>query len=126
MNRILVIDDDDALRELTLRLLTSAGYSAVGANDGLDGLRMLAEERFELAITDIMMPRMEGLELIIECRNLHPGLKIIAVSGAHTLGKFDALPAAEGLGAIETLDKPFSKDELLRAVERCIGKPEAA
>lgn len=123
MQSILVIDDDPSLRELTRLILHRAGYEVETAIHGLDGLKQLNLRSFDLVVTDMMMPEMEGLGLLLECRRLHPGQRFLAVSGGMGRGVFDALPAAEALGAIESLQKPYKADELLAAVQRCLEAP---
>jgi DNA-binding NtrC family response regulator len=121
--RILVIDDDPALRELTRLILHNAGYETDSAGNGRKGLQMLSHQEYALVVTDMLMPEMEGLQLMLECRHHHPDMKFIAVSGGYSRGAFDALPAAHAMGALETLYKPFSTEELLAAVRRAIGPP---
>lgn len=123
MHSILVIDDDPALRELTRVILQRAGYGVHTANNGREGLQLLEQRQFDLVVSDMLMPEMEGLELLLHCRRLHPGQCFLAMSGGLVRGAFDALPAAEALGAIETLQKPFTQDELLAAVRRCLEAP---
>lgn len=123
MKRILVIDDDPSLRELTRLILRKAGYETDGATDGLNGLKQLGQQTYDHVITDMLMPGMEGLELLLECRRLYPGQRFLAISGGIVRGAFDALPAAQALGALETLSKPFTPEQLLEAVKRCLAAP---
>jgi CheY-like chemotaxis protein len=119
-HRILLADDNEKLRRSITHILEEAGYSVVGVASGTEALRLLTlSTEFDLLITDLVMPDMEGLELITRLRNSHPKLGIVAISGTFD-GKF--LPVARLLGVKETLEKPFKRAELLKAVESVLSK----
>ena len=109
---ILVIDDDHGVRLMLRSLLEAAGYQIVEAVDGKKGLMQLRERPADLVITDIVMPKMEGLETIREIKRGFPDVRIIVVSGSPGY-----LPRALEAGADRAFPKPFSRDELLCAVE---------
>ncbi|MCU0649233.1 MAG: response regulator [Gemmatimonadaceae bacterium] len=119
MARILLIEDNDAFREMLTRALGCAGHVVVSAADGDDGLRLFATEGpFSVVITDIVMPNREGIGTILELLT-HTTVPIIAMSGGgKTVGTTDALEAARMLGAAETMTKPFPLRDLLGAVTR--------
>lgn len=77
----------------------------------------------DLVLTDLIMPDMEGVELIIALRQIEPNVKIIAMSGGGCNGPEAYLKVAQRLGAIRTLTKPFSSAELAEAVQACLGQP---
>ncbi len=116
MATVLVIDDDDAVRMLLLRVLEDGGHTAVGAADGRDGVARFARSPTDVVITDIFMPNQEGLGTIIELKRDHPDLPIIAMTGGGSRATLDVLPIAQALGARKTLRKPFTPDEVLAAV----------
>jgi len=118
MARILIIDDDDNLRALLGQVLTSAGHEVVLAADGKEGVNLYRAAPADLVVTDLFMPGQEGLETIVELRREFPGVAIIAMSGKTIASK--VLPAAERLGAVGTLEKSFSADELLLAVDKAL------
>jgi DNA-binding response OmpR family regulator len=120
MAQILVIDDDADLRDVIMRILKDAGHSVVTAPDGEAGLRAFHEHRFDMVVTDIVMPKREGLEVIREMRQTRADLKILAVSGAGILSRADYLPYAERLGADRVLAKPFMPQELVGAVKELL------
>jgi DNA-binding NtrC family response regulator len=126
MKRILIVDDDATLRRLLGQTLTEQGYEIQSADNGAVALRLLREQPVDLLITDIIMPDVEGLETIVTCRKEHPALKILAISGGGRLSAADYLPVARGLGATETLAKPFSVEQLLEIVQRLLGQTGAA
>jgi CheY-like chemotaxis protein len=111
----MVIDDDDMIRTLTRRVLVSAGYEVQEAAGGKAALAYLREQRADVIVTDIVMPDMEGLELIRELRLAHPQMKIIAMSGCGQ-GTGGYLDLALKLGARRVLPKPFTKDLLVAVV----------
>ncbi|MBC8239113.1 MAG: response regulator [Alphaproteobacteria bacterium] len=119
--RILVIDDDDLVRETIKLGLESAHYQVVEANDGAVGLKIASQDEFDLVITDILMPNKEGIETIQELRRARPTLKIIAISGGDRRGG-SFLEIAEKFGASKTLRKPFRPQELLRCVQDLLAE----
>jgi YesN/AraC family two-component response regulator len=120
MAKILVIDDEEQIRGLLKRLLKNKGHLVVTADNGAVGLKLLAQEVFDLVITDIFMPEKEGMETIIEIKREFPSVKILAVSGGDSQG-CDYLPMARPLGADASLNKPFNNDDIIRLVEALLG-----
>lgn len=118
MAQILVIEDDADIRELITRMLEDSGHKIFHAQNGNEGLQNFQAEKIDLVITDIMMPEKDGVETIRELKSLDQNVKVIAITGYR--GRFNRLPAAEFLGAQETLIKPFTKADLLSAVEKLL------
>ena len=108
------------MRTLIAGILESAGHRIVEADDGADGLAKFAADPPDLVITDMVMPGKEGIETILELREINNDLPIIAISGSFT-GSPVYLQAAARLGATVTLQKPFDVDHLLAAVDQCLG-----
>ena len=117
---ILVIDDDETIRELLRAILEREGYRVLEAPDGGEGLKQFTETPTDLVITDLIMPGKEGIETIRELRQKFPGVKIIAVSGGGRIGPSSYLKMAKGVGALRTLSKPFDKTVLLEVVKEVI------
>jgi DNA-binding response OmpR family regulator len=111
---ILLIDDEEQVRMLFQIALEGAGYRVLTAESGQHGLRLFQHQEVDLALVDIFMPEMDGLEVIPRLRAIRPTSKIIAVSGGSW--EWDYLDSAKHLGANDTLKKPFSLQELLDAV----------
>lgn len=124
---ILVVDDDGDSRRCVRGLLEYAGYLATTASNGLEALAAIDEHHFDLVITDILMPEMDGLELIIRIRERRPYTRILAVSGG---GSFLTGPLctklADDLGAEASITKPLSEDTLLRGVDLALTRPIVA
>jgi CheY-like chemotaxis protein len=119
---ILLIDDDPLVAFTVERMLEGGGYTVIRAADGEKGLKIMAAEKVDLIITDIIMPVKEGIETIREIRQHDAQLPVIAVSGGGHGSGGNYLRMAQALGATEILAKPFDQDQLLAAVHRCLGK----
>lgn len=117
--RILVVDDEPVMVSLLQDLLVDAGFDVATAENGAVALAQVTSFQPHLVITDIIMPYMEGIELISLLRKSNKGVPIIAVSG--NIVGMDFLKATKVLGAVATLRKPFSSQELLEAVERSLS-----
>lgn len=120
MARILVVDDDVQVRKFISMSLSRAGHEVSGAGNGNECLKSLGAAPFDLVITDIIMPDKEGIETIIEVRRTHPEVKIIAISGGGRVGPESYLLTAKGLGAMDTLQKPFTTEQLLATVQNVL------
>ena len=120
MTRILVIEDDEDVRNLLRDMLEEEGYDIVVAEDGHAGARIWREEAVDLVITDIFMPKKDGIEIIAELQLDYPDVKVVAISGGGRLDPDTYLASAELLGAISSLPKPFGRKELLREVRTAL------
>jgi DNA-binding response OmpR family regulator len=113
---ILIVDDDDLLRGALHKTLVRAGHDVEDASDGMAALQAFGQRRCDIVITDIVMPKTEGLDMIRALRRLDPNVKIIAISGGG-LGKAgNYLEMAQKFGATKVLAKPFSGAEIVGAV----------
>jgi len=126
MALILLIDDDKNLQLLTAELLRSAGHTVDTADDGKPGIALYKARLHDLVITDIVMPDMDGLELIDELRQTEPRPRIIAMSGGHRFSQPVYLPTAKRLGAERILAKPVQPDVFLRTVADVLAEPAPA
>jgi DNA-binding NtrC family response regulator len=120
MARILVIDDDEAIRSVLTILLSQKDHQVMTAQDGRRGLKALESGHFDLLIVDIFMPEMDGLEAIRVVRKSKPELPIIVISGSAGASTPDFLDMATKLGAIESIQKPFRPNTLFEVVEKCL------
>jgi len=112
-SRVLVVDDDDGVRDLFQGVLEGAGYEVLSAGNGEQAMAIVQSHALDVVVTDLVMPVREGIETIRAIRKGYPALKIIAVSGAFS-GSF--LEAAQILGASAALMKPVTPEQLLAAV----------
>ena len=121
MARILLIDDMAAVRRAIAALLRSGGHDVTEAADGEAGLAAASASRFDLVITDMLMPRKDGTEVLMTLTRLEHRPKLLAISGGSgALSETDALRLAS-ITADATLAKPFDNETLLRVVERLTG-----
>jgi DNA-binding response OmpR family regulator len=121
MAKILVIDDDEIMNGMIMQLLSEAGYEVEGAHDGSLGLKMLTSEKFDLIVTDIVMPEKEGIETIMEIRGQNNETPIIAISGGGKIDPEQYLRMAQHFGADYTFQKPFDQKHFLAAVRECLS-----
>jgi CheY-like chemotaxis protein len=121
MAKILVIDDEEQLRDLLTQMLTRSGHTVQSAFDGVDAMRVFKQFDPDLVITDIIMPNKDGIEVITELLNASPGTPIIAISGGRRAitAEFN-LESAELLGVKGILSKPFTRDQLNEAVQSAL------
>jgi len=120
MGRILIVEDDKAVRELLREILRRAGHEVVDVENGKEALAAYKDSPVDLVITNILMPEKEGLETIQELRRDDPDIKIIAISGGGQIGPADYLEVARRFGAMRTFSKPFDRKELLAAVDELL------
>ena len=118
--QVLVIDDDEAVRQTIALLLEDVGIEVVQAADGKEGLRAFQRARPDLIVTDIIMPEKEGIQTIAEIRASGSKTGIIAISGGGAGSADLYLNMAEELGADATLAKPFRPSDLLSLVLRLL------
>ena len=114
MATILIIDDEELVRVLLRSALEAAGYEVTEAVNGRQGLELYRRNPMDLVITDIVMPELNGLDMLLELTKEFLHAKVIAISGAG--GDRNVLDVAKLLGARQTFQKPFSVPHLLGAV----------
>jgi CheY-like chemotaxis protein len=122
MAHVLVVEDDDLVRSMLRTTLESEGYEVTVAGDGEEAIGILSRQPFELVVTDIVMPRKEGLETIIEAKKMYPQLKIIAISGGGRVAPTLYLDNALVLGADRVFVKPVAQNELLSAIGELLAE----
>lgn len=116
--KVLAIDDDELFCDVLVESMRQLGHEASGIHSVKDALSVLASEKFDVIITDVILPGIDGLELVIEARKRFPDLYIVAISGG---GKISAEIHLENTlvnGANEVLEKPFGLDRLKEMMSR--------
>lgn len=121
-SRILIVDDEPSVRGVVRAILENAQYDIEEVSDGSEVLPRVSSWRPHMVITDLVMPEMEGMGVIRQLRQAHPGLGIIAISGVRG-GSY--LPVARAMGADATLTKPFDPAVLLQHVEHVLELRQA-
>ena len=120
MANILIVDDEEMDRLLTSRIIQQAGHTPIFAGDGEAAIQMYVDHDIALVITDLRMPKLDGLSLIRRIIGHDPNAAIIAVSGLA-----QHLDAAEASGARAGLVKPVRPEDLIETVQEIIGEPVA-
>lgn len=127
--RILVIDDEPTAVDLLRRILELSGYEVLEAANGIEGLALFRHNACDLVITDMVMPKKDGLQTILDLRDNYPDLPIIAISGGGTISKERYLAVAGYLDKVITIAKPFTIKTIQKAVATLLdnsAEPEAS
>jgi excisionase family DNA binding protein len=119
--RILVVEDEPAILSLIAKTLSVADYDVDEAPDGTTAMELLGSRHYDLLVTDLMMPGMDGLSVIREGRRHAPDLPVIIITGKPTEGT--AIEAVN-MGVSGYLTKPFRIVRVLAVVARALGEPE--
>lgn len=115
--KVLIVDDDPLILETICFFVSSFGFGCESASSGPEALDILTREKFQIVISDIVMPGMDGMELLKEIKNLYPEVGVIIVTGyAENYSYSDVIRA----GAIDFISKPFQKDELEAKLDRVV------
>ncbi len=120
MATVLIVDDNDLMRDMLVQMIEMEEISAIPAEDGNKAIALLKTNDIDLVITDIVMPEKEGLELIMYLKKKYPNIPVIAISGGARIGPQTYLTTATGLGAKYTFTKPIPRADLLAAVRKCL------
>jgi CheY-like chemotaxis protein len=118
--KILVVEDELGNLNLVSHLLNQAGYEVSGAKDGLEAMELLGHSRFDLVLSDLRMPGMDGLTLASHIVSSDPTTPVLLMTAHY----FDNRADISELG-VRCLRKPFSPNELLSEIEKVIGEEQA-
>ena len=117
--RILIVDDEEIVIRSCLRILSNGDYEVEAAQDGWEALRKIDENDYDVIILDIMMPKIDGMEVLQRVKETHPDVDVIMVTG-HS--QIETAVRSMKLGAFDYLPKPFDPDELELIVERALER----
>jgi CheY-like chemotaxis protein len=121
---ILLVDDEEHIRLLMQQWLEAAGYRVTCAASSQEAAALIARAQFDLAITDILMPERDGIDLIAALKKVQPAARILAISGGgRSIGGEDCLKIALGLGAHAAIAKPFDQVHFMAGVELALAPP---
>jgi DNA-binding response OmpR family regulator len=121
---VLIIDDDVAFRQSLAKHLEQAGYLVHQASDGETGISAFGRDVTDVVVVDIFMPGQGGLQTIDRLRRGWPQAKIVAISGAKSVGVMDVKGHALMLGADRFLEKPFEATTLVSLLAALLGRTE--
>ena len=116
MARIIVIDDQESIRRIVRRALEQDGHEVMDASEGEMGIQLLQRHTADVVITDIFMPGQDGILTLRQIRKQFPAVKVIVMSGGDSTGLLDLRRDAELLGAVKSLQKPFTAREVVELV----------
>jgi len=125
MANVLLLDDDDTLRGLLSEMLHAEGHKVIQSDNGLAAFNIPSLGPIDLMITDLFMPRVDGLEAILTARKDLPNLRIIAMSAGGEYVKSDFLTQTKAFGVAEVLHKPFRPKAFREAVQKVLATPAA-
>jgi DNA-binding NtrC family response regulator len=117
--RILIVDDEEIVIRSCRRILGDAGYDCDSAPNGWEALQKVEAHPYDVIVLDIMMPKMDGLEVLQQVKERHPDVEVVMVTG---LSQIQTAVKAMKLGAFDYLPKPFDPDELQHVVERALER----
>ena len=120
--RILLAEDDSAMRSYLTRALEQAGYIVDAVDRGTEALPLLERHRYDLLLSDIVMPEMDGIELAQKCNDVSPTTKVMFITGFAAV----TLKASREQPRAKVLSKPFHLKDLVLEVERVLGAPLSA
>jgi two-component system cell cycle response regulator CpdR len=118
MAQILLVEDDESLRKFLAQALVRAGHEVVDFGDGLDAFGHLKNGQFDLLLTDIVMPGMDGIELAKRAAELDAAIKIMFITGFAAVALH---PASNAPKQAKVLSKPFHLREIVAEVERMMA-----
>jgi two-component system, cell cycle response regulator CpdR len=121
MIRILLAEDEQAMREYLARALEKSGYEVVSVDRGTEAAPLLESQHFDLLLTDIVMPEMDGIELARHCAKVSPKTEVMFITGFSGV----ALRAGQSMPQAKILSKPFHLKDLVLEVERMFNKEVA-
>lgn len=125
MAKILLVEDDDLVRDMLMQVLQRASHQVFTAANGEEATDALKKNEPDIMVTDIIMPKKSGITLISEVKNGHPNMEIIAISGGGRLDPTGYLDLSESLGASVSFEKPIDNTALLMAIDLLLhGKKE--
>jgi DNA-binding NtrC family response regulator len=117
--RILVVDDEEVVLKSCLRILDGSGFEVETVTNGPEALRCVEEHHYDLIVLDIMMPGMDGLEVLQRVKEAHPDIEVVMITG---LSEVEVAVRAMKLGAFDYLPKPFEPDQLKLVLERALER----
>src|SRR6185312_640011 len=117
MAKILLVEDDELVRDMLVQMLERAKHEVESATNGEEATQLLKSTEPDIMVTDLIMPKKSGITLISEVKDKHPKMEIIAISGGGRLDPTGYLDLSESLGATVSFEKPIDNSTLLMAID---------
>jgi DNA-binding NtrC family response regulator len=121
--RVLFVDDEAGLVSAVVARLKLRGIEACGVTSSLDALRKIEEQHFDVAVLDVRMPDIGGLDVLRRFRDNYPTMEVVLLSGH---GSVENVQEGERLGAFEYLHKPVEIEELVEVIRKAADKKQGA
>ena len=123
MSKILIIEDEEAIRRVLVKILTeeNKNYQVFAAGDGLAGIEAIKKADFDLVLCDIKMPKMDGVEVLEAAKKIKPEIPIVMISGH---GDLDTAVSTMRLGAYDYISKPPDLNRLLNTIRNALDRKE--
>lgn len=121
MKSILIVDDESSIRKIMRAILENEGYSVLEASGGNEAIVQFGKHRPDLVVTDLLMPEKDGIETLFELKQINSKVKVIALSGGGRICSENYLNYAMKLGAIATIEKPFTSEEFLMVINKTLA-----
>jgi len=122
MQSVLVVEDDDDLRETVVEVLRGSGYQATGTPSGEDALSVIGSHAVDLVLSDFDLPGMNGIDLLKQLRRLVPSIRVVIMTGSEDVAQ--KAMAAREVRADGFVHKPADPQTLLQVIEVCVGGPK--
>ncbi|MDD5030559.1 MAG: response regulator, partial [Rhodoferax sp.] len=116
---LLIVDDEEIVIRSCRRIFSDSKYVVDSAQSGFEALKKVEETSYDILLLDIMMPKMDGLQVLQQVKEMHPSIDVIMMTG---LSEIQTAVRAMKLGAFDYLSKPFDPDELQHVVERALER----
>lgn len=116
--KILIVDDNPGFLAMLTEFLTGKGYNVMPSSDGYEAQKQFSEFMPDIVLTDIVMPGVDGIELLLGLRSINPDIRVIVMSGGNRGHAETYLHMADKLGANMILNKPFELSQLLEQVKK--------
>jgi CheY-like chemotaxis protein len=114
---VLVVDDDADVRGVVAKGIGKLGHQVWDVADGAEALELLKTTPFDLIVSDVFMAEMDGMELLVRVQQLELDIPVVLISGGGFTSRDEVLRMAAACGAVATLDKPFTLEELRETIE---------
>lgn len=121
MKKVCIIDDDKEMLHLLRQFVAKMGYYVASFDDPQAGMSAIESQKFDLLITDILMPEVDGIEVLRRAKSANPNLNFIAISGGGNLIHVDYLAIVKTMGIKHTFEKPLNLSEMEKTIESILG-----
>jgi DNA-binding response OmpR family regulator len=122
MSKIMVIDDTDDVRSSICKILKKSGNDVIEASDGEEAIKTLKDNKCDLLILDIVMPKKSGIQVLFEINKIYPEIKVIFITGKVPEDSDAFKIFSSSFGVKDIIYKPFKKDALLNCVSECLNR----